>query len=62
MDPNATLREIRELIKVWTPRSGLDPEDCHQLVQLIEALDGWISKGGFLPDAWGGRQPWHKTK
>jgi hypothetical protein len=52
MDPNATLREIRAIVK------GADEDGClgsieqARLVDLWEALDGWLSNGGFLPKDW----------
>jgi len=58
MDPNATLAEIRRLASAI--RSDADagigasrlPLRSARLAELCEALDGWISRGGFLPDAW----------
>ena len=56
MDPNATLRELRELL--GGDHSGsLDPEtasmdDLCRMEELWQALDQWIGRGGFLPDAW----------
>jgi hypothetical protein len=47
MDPNETLRSIRDVIKM---RRGRKANDV--LVDLIEALDLWLSKGGFHPDDW----------
>ena len=49
MDVNATLQEIRDL--VGESQSGCEI-DTDRLVELIEALDTWISRGGFLPKAW----------
>lgn len=48
MDPDATLRELREL----AARSAFDADDAIRFAQLVEALDGWLSRGGFLPKAW----------
>jgi len=60
MDPNACLKEIREIGErmydsVWidhrTPtQSYLD--DSRRLAELIDSLDQWIVGGGFLPAAW----------
>jgi hypothetical protein len=47
MDPNETLRRLRELCA--KNQDLVDPSD---LVELVEALDSWVSKGGFLPKAW----------
>lgn len=43
MDPNATLTELRDMIQ------GTEDPD---LIEKFEALDGWLSKGGFLPRDW----------
>jgi hypothetical protein len=56
MDPNANLREIRELVKSGnaTNDAGNDigAHDASRMVELVEALDEWITRGGFLPDRW----------
>jgi len=56
MDPNENLREQRRLV-----RRILDTDDLSskaglavRLAELVEALDEWISRGGFLPAAGGG--------
>lgn len=52
MDPNAALAEIRSIIASFES----DPDfDSGRLIDLVEALDGWMSKGGFAPFAWGKR-------
>ena len=50
MDPNAngaeTIRLAHDILN--------DPDadtDAARLAELVEALDGWISKGGYLPSA-----------
>lgn len=43
MDPNETLRLLREAL--------LD-EDAEMTAECAQTLDEWLSKGGFLPDAW----------
>jgi hypothetical protein len=55
MNPNETLAEIRELLL----NGGIGGRDlvrsydsADRLAELIEALDNWISRSGFLPDAW----------
>lgn len=57
MDPNANLEEQRQLRKKIV--RGLEgksakvlPADVARLVELVEALDGWIASGGFLPRDW----------
>ena len=47
MDPNETLRRLRELVD--DAHSADQTEDVHELVA---ALDQWLSKGGYLPHAW----------
>lgn len=51
MDPNATLAEIR-LIIARICEGAPFVEDERRLAELVEALDGWISRGGFLPAEW----------
>jgi hypothetical protein len=54
MDPNAALDEMRRIAEVSA--EGLFDRECpdvlNRLSELVLALDGWISKGGFLPDRW----------
>jgi hypothetical protein len=57
MDPNSNLKAQREviarLIADEYEGTGYTVEhDGRHLADLAEALDGWISKGGFLPYAW----------
>lgn len=52
MDPNATLAHIRELNAQMSTHGELDGEETSLLVELIENLDDWLSKGGFLPEPW----------
>jgi hypothetical protein len=57
MDPNATLQELRELTE--QERIGGDGSHAERICELFDALDGWISKGGFLPADWiGVRGQW----
>lgn len=59
MDPNATLKEILEIaermISVDDRDAGELIEDSLQLVELVMALDEWMTKGGFLPEKWAAR-------
>lgn len=55
MDPNETLRRIRELAElIQTPT----PDTYHlitwagELAAQFTALDEWIKRHGFLPDDW----------
>src|SRR5258705_7165069 len=66
MDPEANLREQRRLgadmNKIrdnctddgqLTVQQRVDLEhDAYRLAELVEALEGWIASGGFLPKAW----------
>jgi hypothetical protein len=49
MDPNETLRKIRSMLET---REGGEVENSDILAELMESLDEWLSKGGFLPDEW----------
>jgi hypothetical protein len=58
MDPNATLRKLRELVmRVQGGTGRVDPEE---FAELVEALDGWLTSGGFLPEAWDGAISGHE--
>ena len=55
MDPNETLKLIREAVsRVQASRSW--DMDCAELgdrlANLVEDLDEWLSNGGFLPSEW----------
>lgn len=50
MDPNACLAEIRRQVKEQL--YGGCECDAERLAELVEALDDWIRKGGFLPKDW----------
>ena len=55
MDPNQTLMDIREICRehAWDEISDEQAADMLTvLVDRIEAIDGWLSKGGFPPTAW----------
>lgn len=68
MDPNAALIAIRNareegnraLAAAQTIGNGMGKEaaaaDCFNaladLIDAVDALDGWMVKGGFLPDLW----------
>lgn len=66
MDPDANLKEQRELIEsireAMTDASNEDGDvgpldsstidDIDRLLDLTEALDNWIKNGGFLPADW----------
>ena len=57
MDPDATLALIREALAETAMAADGDSNDdeiaaAHKLRDGVEALDEWLSKGGFLPAAW----------
>lgn len=62
MDPDANLTEQLELAAVdWTgkdtdeltPQELSDLHDAHiRLCDLVQALDQWRTRGGFLPARW----------
>lgn len=58
MDPYRALNDLREAIKEYNvlidndtesaPRAAIE-DTLERLVRAAEALDGWMSKGGFSP-------------
>lgn len=51
MDPDIILAELRELAEDY--RHGAVTEAAIEtVIERFEALDGWLSKGGFLPFNW----------
>jgi hypothetical protein len=56
MDPNANLKEQLEQVQLLLYGEPLSADDlvevAGRLAELVEALDGWLSKGGFLPGKW----------
>lgn len=58
MDPTANLREqlalAARMIKAYDDPAGngIDQDDTARLAELVTALDGWIRRGGFLPEPW----------
>lgn len=49
MDPDETLRWLRE---TFADGVEWDAETLDAVAERFRALDGWLSKGGFLPTAW----------
>jgi hypothetical protein len=56
MDPNETLRLIRELVQTDIHRD-LSEDESGELLELVNSLDQWITAGGFLPTAWNASHP-----
>lgn len=54
MDPNETLRQLREMVTEILDEGSEDDstEREDEFAQLFQALDEWVSKGGFLPRNW----------
>ena len=51
MDPDETLAQLRAAV---TASRGADDAGEHldRIVELVDALDTWLTRGGFLPAAW----------
>ena len=58
MDPNETLRRLRALAATILgdhenpDGNGVDQDDAAALAEHVNALDEWITRGGFLPEPW----------
>lgn len=54
MDPNATLTRIRQLLDDgYGSRALLGDEGfIAELTEHVQAMDDWLSRGGFLPEGW----------
>ena len=51
MDPNETLKRIRELVAEFNAEHDIDHPQ-RELVDAIVDLDEWLTGDGFLPDGW----------
>jgi hypothetical protein len=56
VDPNATLARLRELARRCVQGALVDRMETEEMAELFEALDTWITRGGFLPEAWAREQ------
>jgi len=59
MDPNETLEELRQRTEdALSGGYAMGDMDvvATDLAILFEALDQWLSKGGFLPSDWSARR------
>jgi hypothetical protein len=54
MDPEQALRDARAACEHWAhgERGDYDLVAFDNLVNAFEALDQWLSNGGFLPRDW----------
>jgi len=64
MDPDANIREQVELAeriqrRIDSEHQGVAGpalqgviDDADRLAELVIALDGWVARGGFLPQRW----------
>lgn len=54
MDPNAVLDELRAAIADYDATADVQEADAaaQRIANAAEALDGWLSMGGFLPVDW----------
>ena len=57
MDPNRTLEKLRELTKCVNDEEQVEVEiesveTLTDFAELFEALDEWLTGGGFLPKEW----------
>jgi hypothetical protein len=55
MDPNENLRRLRALVESSNTDNVLQTPREAEIVDLFEALDQWITNGGFIPDDWAKR-------
>ena len=51
MDPNATLRRLRELMEETIEDDNSSHRE-NELAELVWSLDSWLTMGGFLPKRW----------
>lgn len=56
MDPDVNIIAQRmlakRLLRVVDDGSSIDRADVALLCELVEGLDQWMCKGGFLPKSW----------
>lgn len=53
MDPNEALARARRAAeRLLSDGFEWDAAECEALCESLQALDQWLSKGGFLPDDW----------
>lgn len=52
MDPNATLASLREMIAEINDGKPAGSATAVRFAELVEALNEWLERGGFLPTDW----------
>lgn len=54
MDPDANLKEQLDLARsIQKSQDMVEASmDALRLAELVEALDEWVRRGGFLPERW----------
>lgn len=55
MDPDKLLEELRELVQSVKDYDTCNDSQVDELVEKVEAMDTWLSNGGFFPRKWGVR-------
>jgi len=54
MDPNAALQQLRAQADAILSGGG----NADTMAELFQALDEWLSNGGFPPQAWQVQDTW----
>lgn len=49
MDPNETLKELRQIVN---DKQRIVVDDYIRMRELFQALDQWLTRGGFPPGDW----------
>ena len=52
MDPNEALKNAREYAARVLGADSLESDEAVALAESLQALDGWVQNGGFLPSDW----------
>lgn len=53
MDPDANLKEQRAILaRLDSDETQTPTRDLFRLAELVQALDEWLTRGGFLPAGW----------
>lgn len=54
MDPNETLKQLREWARKTLQNEDCEPDRHVEAAALLLDLDEWLVRGGFLPRGWSG--------